>query len=108
MRWSFICPTHLTLDLDLSVWNELYPASRTAIEWASNRDEMMDLGCFGPYALGLCAFLQFHTWARRREWEGVVMLEKASQAVDRWAKQMAEGHIDIQLSVRLPASAASC
>lgn len=101
MRWSFICPEHFTLDLDLPVWNQLYPASRAAIEWASNRDEVMDLGCLGPYALALCAFLQFHTWARRREWEGVSMLGKASQAVERWTQQMAEGHIVLHLSVRL-------
>ncbi|ODN73332.1 hypothetical protein, variant [Cryptococcus amylolentus CBS 6039] len=97
MRWSFICPAHISLSLDMPVWLELNPASRQALEWATNQDDLADLLFFGPYALGLMCLVQYHSYARRREWDGVVMLEKfRKDAVERWTSRAASGHMLLQ------------
>ncbi|GFZ44515.1 hypothetical protein JCM24511_02238 [Saitozyma sp. JCM 24511] len=95
MRFSFIVPQNLELNVDLEVWVVLATASRLAIEWAANQDDIADLLFFGPYALGLCAWVQYHTWARRREWDGVLTLEKGKAAVTRWTTGMGQGHLPI-------------
>jgi hypothetical protein len=99
MRFSFIVPLNLELNVDLEVWVVLATASRLAIEWAANQDDIADLLFFGPYALGLCAWVQYHTWARRREWDGVVTLEKGKAAVTRWTTGMGSGHLPILQAV---------
>ncbi|KAK8844790.1 hypothetical protein IAR55_006640 [Kwoniella newhampshirensis] len=97
MRWSFICPPHLDLSLDLPVWLELNPASRQALEWAANQDDLADLLCFGPYTLCLASLIQYHSYARRREWDGVVTLEKFRRdAVERWTARLSEDHMQVQ------------
>ncbi|WVQ84270.1 hypothetical protein IAT38_006422 [Cryptococcus sp. DSM 104549] len=99
MRWSFICPAHLDLSLDLPVWITLNSATRHALEWAANQDDLADLLFIGPYALVLACLIQYHSYARRREWDGVVMLEKFQRdAVDRWTSRASGGHLVLQSS----------
>ncbi|ORY27489.1 hypothetical protein BCR39DRAFT_538261 [Naematelia encephala] len=98
MRWSFICPDHLTLDLDLARWSILYPAARLAVDWASNQEDLMDLMPVVPYALGVCSFLLYHSFARRRDWDGVVGLEKLKGAVERWQGPVSHRHLSVHLS----------
>ncbi|WVF66525.1 hypothetical protein IAT40_001265 [Kwoniella sp. CBS 6097] len=97
MRWSFICPPHLDLSLDIPAWMEINPATHQVLEWATNQDELADLLFFGPYALSLSGLVQYHSYARRREWDGVVMLEKFNRdGVDRWINGMGPGHLPVQ------------
>lgn len=91
MRWSFICPPNLTLDLDLAVWSELLSSATAALEWVIEQEDLQDLFFFGPYALSLCGFLQYHSWARRREMEGIKLLERVSRQMRRWEKEAIEG-----------------
>ncbi|WVQ94141.1 hypothetical protein IAU59_001219 [Kwoniella sp. CBS 9459] len=97
MRWSFICPPHLDLSLDIPAWMEINPAAHQVLEWATNQDELADLLFFGPYALSLSGLVQYHSYARRREWDGVVMLEKFNRdGVERWINGMGSGHLPVQ------------
>ncbi|OCF34902.1 hypothetical protein I316_03449 [Kwoniella heveanensis BCC8398] len=97
MRWSFICPAHLDLSLDIPAWMDINPATHQVLEWATNQDELADMLFFGPYALSLCGLVQYHSYARRREWDGVVMLEKFNRdGVERWIKGMGSGHLPVQ------------
>nr|XP_019048188.1 hypothetical protein I302_01953 [Kwoniella bestiolae CBS 10118]OCF27118.1 hypothetical protein I302_01953 [Kwoniella bestiolae CBS 10118] len=98
MRWSFICPSHIDLSLDIPVWLDLNPATRVALEWATNQDELGDLLFFGPYALGLMGLVQYHSYARRREWDGVVILEKFRETTTRWIEGWGEGRMPLQTS----------
>ncbi|WWC67325.1 uncharacterized protein I206_101233 [Kwoniella pini CBS 10737] len=96
MRWSFICPPHIDLSLDIPVWLDLNPATRQALEWATNQDELADLLFFGPYALSLMSLVQYHAYARRREWDGVVILEKFRETATRWIEGWGEGRMPLQ------------
>ncbi|WWC93139.1 uncharacterized protein L201_008106 [Kwoniella dendrophila CBS 6074] len=98
MRWSFICPSHIDLSLDIPVWSDLNPATRQSLEWATNQDELADLLFFGPYALGLMSIIQYHSYARRREWDGVVILEKFRETASRWIEGWGEGRMPLQTS----------
>ncbi|WVQ64297.1 uncharacterized protein L199_002459 [Kwoniella botswanensis] len=96
MRWSFICPSHIDLSLDIPVWVNLNPATRHALEWATNQDELCDLLFFGPYALGLMGLVQYHSYARRREWDGVVILEKFRETTNRWIEGWGQSRMPLQ------------
>jgi hypothetical protein len=87
--------------------------TRGGIEWAVNQSEAADLFFFGPYALGICYLVQYHTWARRGEWAGVVILDKARRdAVGRWLGLIPETHLPLLRRVRadipILTSIASC
>ncbi|WRT63193.1 uncharacterized protein IL334_000096 [Kwoniella shivajii] len=96
MRWSFICPSHIDLSLDIPVWMDLNPAARHALEWATNQDDPADLLFFGPYALGLMSLVQYHSYARRREWDGVMILEKFEKTTNTWIEAWGEGRMPLQ------------
>ncbi|WWC57580.1 uncharacterized protein I303_100112 [Kwoniella dejecticola CBS 10117] len=98
MRWSFICPPHIDLSLDIPVWLDLNPSTRQALEWAANQDELADLLLFGPYALGLMSLVQYHLYARRREWDGIVILGKFRETTIRWIEGWGEGRMPLQTS----------
>lgn len=104
MRWSFIVPPRFELNCDVPAWLDLVSLSRVALEWAAQggRDsgeesaetsysEGTAISTGGTmagvlaYALGVAACVQYHTWARRGEWEGAVVLERAANAVARWS-----------------------
>jgi hypothetical protein len=75
MRWSFICPPDLAVNLDLAVWDELRTATRAAMEWVGAKEEADDLSFFWRYGMGLWGITQSHAWARRKDWDGVMALE---------------------------------
>jgi hypothetical protein len=99
MRFSFIVPQHFDLNMDVETWLVLSTASRQAIEWVTNQDDVTDLLFFGPYALGLCGWVQYHTWTRRREWDGVTTLEKGRAAITRWKAGLGVGHMPLLQAV---------
>lgn len=95
MRWSFIVPQSLSLDLNLEVWTLICPAARSSLEWAANREDPFEFLFFGPYALGLSCLIQYHSYARRREWDGVVVLERLlMNGIGKWAPSWA--HLPLQ------------
>ncbi|KAL7423626.1 hypothetical protein Q5752_001207 [Cryptotrichosporon argae] len=97
MRWSFMVPPALELNMGIPEWTELLACSRGCIEWAANQEELADLLFVGPYALGICGLIQYHTWARRREADGVVLLEKARRdVVERWTARLPDSHHPLQ------------
>lgn len=94
MRWSFVVPRRFELDCDIPAWMDLLSLSRGAIEWAANQDEAADLLFFGPYALTLVCLVQYHTWARRGEWDGAMLLDKARrEAVGCWLARNPGDHL---------------
>lgn len=96
MRWSFIVPQRFELNCDVPAWLDLLAISRTAIDWATTQEEVGDILFFGPYALSLVCMIQYHTWARRGEWDGAVLLDKARrEAVNRWLARIPEGHLPL-------------
>lgn len=95
MRWSFIVPSHIELNTDVPVWLSLLSLSREAIDFAAGVEDAADLLFFGPYALGLAGLVQYHTWARRGEWEGAEMVGKAKAAAQRWVAAMEEGEMPL-------------
>lgn len=112
MRWSFIVPARLELDCNVPVWLDLTALSRVALEWAAASPTPPSFGS-GPtqdqdceasmgsenlssvpggtlssiltYALGVASCVQYHTWARRGEWDGAVTLERVVRAAERWS-----------------------
>ncbi|KIR75240.1 hypothetical protein CNBG_9317 [Cryptococcus deuterogattii R265] len=95
MRWSFIVPQYLSFDLNLEVWTLVCPAARSSLEWAANLRDPSELLFFGPYALGLSCLIQYHSYARRREWDGVVVLERLlTNGIEKWAPRWA--HLPLQ------------
>lgn len=99
MRWSFIVPARIELDCDVPAWLDLVSLSRLALEWAAERRDQGSGTGFSKadilpggtlagvlaYACGVAACIQYHTWARRGEWEGAVVLERLASAAERWA-----------------------
>lgn len=93
MQFSFIVPQAITLKVDLEVWAKICGASRETLEWASKQDEPSDLGPFGIYSLTLSALMQCHAWARRRDWDGVLSIDKTKKTVDQWLSVIPPGHL---------------
>ncbi|KAK4685961.1 hypothetical protein P7C73_g4178, partial [Tremellales sp. Uapishka_1] len=105
MRFSFIVPAHLDLSLDVVVWEDLSTSSKSAIEWAVDQGDLADLLFVGPYALSLCCFVQYHRYARRKEWDGVMMLEKACrEGTERWCGGWNSDHLSLQRASLSPIS----
>jgi len=95
MRWSFIVPSKFELNCDVPAWLDLLDLSRGAIEWAANQEEAADLLFFGPYALCVNCLVQYHTWARRAEWDGALLLDKARRDVERWLGSIPDAHLPL-------------
>ena len=84
MRWSFICPSNLSLNLDLTVWNIIYGTSRSTIEWCIGLEDIRTALPSGIYCLNLCAWIQYHSWARRKDATGVDMLRRLAARAEYW------------------------
>lgn len=111
MRWSFIVPARFELNTDVPAWLHLTALSRVALEWAAasgapptgpadssqGREGAVPaaggngipvpggtLASIVVYALGVASCVQYHTWARRGEWEGAVALERLVRSAERW------------------------
>lgn len=93
MQFSFIVPQAISLKVDLDVWAKICGSSRETLEWASKQDEPSDLGPFGIYSLTLCALMQCHAWARRRDWDGVLSIDKTKKLVDQWLAVIPARHL---------------
>lgn len=86
MRWSFDVEENYTLNLDVRVWEEIHGASTAGLEWVLNLPDPSRLLFFGPYVVGIAAFVQYHHWARRREVSGKIMLERLVKCIDKWVE----------------------
>lgn len=103
-------PARLELDCNVPVWLDLTALSRVSLEWAAASPPSSSFGAaphdqdgeasvgsenLSPvsggtlssiltYALGVASCVQYHTWARRGEWDGAVTLERVVRAAERW------------------------
>ena len=84
MRFSFIVPSHFTLNMDIPNWASTFTAARQSIDFASTQSPA-DLFPFGMYAFHLSAIVAYHAWARRRDFEGLLALETAAATSTRWS-----------------------
>lgn len=58
MRFSFLCPPHVTIDMNVARWDKVLTATREAIEWTASHSDILDGPFIVPYALSLCAVIQ--------------------------------------------------
>jgi hypothetical protein len=58
MRFSFLCPPHVTIDMNVARWGKVLNATREAIEWTASHSDILDGPFIVPYALSLCAVIQ--------------------------------------------------
>jgi hypothetical protein len=84
MRWSFFVKIELELDLDLRVWEDIRSASTAGLEWVSTLPDLSRLLSWGPYVVNMMSFLQYHSWARRREAGAEMLLDKVGKAMELW------------------------
>jgi len=84
MRWSFFVECHFDIDLELRVWEDIRSASTAGLEWVTTLPDLSRLLGFGSYPINMASFLQYHSWARRREAGGVMILDKVHKAIGDW------------------------
>lgn len=84
MRISYSCPQHLKFSLTIERMTSLIRWSRESIDWIDESGTLyLDTMQFVSYALVFCATVQYHSWIRRGDEEGLRSLAKLKEVVSR-------------------------
>lgn len=84
MRISYSCPQHLKFSLTIERMTSLIRWSRESIDWVDQSGDLyLDTMQFVSYALVFCATVQYHSWVRRGDEEGLKSLLKLKETVSR-------------------------
>ncbi|KIM25984.1 hypothetical protein M408DRAFT_197963 [Serendipita vermifera MAFF 305830] len=84
MRISFICPPHIQFCLNVQDWNRVIENSRSAIQWFSQHSIYWDSWFVTSYALVSCALVQYHAWARRKDYDAMASLRLLRDTIKDW------------------------
>lgn len=84
MRISYSCPQHLKFSLTIERMSQLIKWSRESIDWMDQSGAFyLDTMQFTSYALVFCATVQYHSWVRRGDEEGLKALAKLRDIVTK-------------------------
>ncbi|CAO1627091.1 unnamed protein product [Jaminaea pallidilutea] len=98
MRISYSCPQHLKFSLTIERMTSLIRWSRESIDWVEKSGALyLDTMQFVSYALVFCATVQYHSWVRRGDEEGLKALNKLKTVV---ASNQSEAEAKRDLSLR--------
>ncbi|KIY67758.1 hypothetical protein CYLTODRAFT_454194 [Cylindrobasidium torrendii FP15055 ss-10] len=98
MRHSFIVPNHIGFNLDIPAWMKLRAAADDALRWVTAHPSVLDAPFMVSYAIILCALIQYHTWARRKEVEGITALQQLQTAIDGWSQALPDDFLSLKRS----------
>jgi hypothetical protein len=91
MRISYSCPQHLKFSLTIERMTSMVKWSRESIAWVDvSGDIYFDTMQFISYALVFCATIQYHSWVRRGDEEGLKALAKLKEIFTRGRHQDAQ------------------
>ncbi|KAG5219482.1 zinc cluster transcription factor [Salix suchowensis] len=83
MRISYTCPAHLKFGLTVEQWTQLVTMTGDLIDWLDANEKTYDVWLLIAYATTLCALVQIHTWARRKDENAMAKLRKLRDCVRR-------------------------
>ncbi|KAL0946728.1 hypothetical protein HGRIS_012908 [Hohenbuehelia grisea] len=93
MRISYACPAHLKFSLTVEQWTQLVELTGELIDWLDVHEQAYDVWLLISYATTLCALVQIHTWARRKDGDAVAKLRKLRDTVRRWEGSLSPDHM---------------
>jgi len=93
MRISYACPSHLKFHLTVEKWTELVTLTGDAIDWLDANDRIYDIWLLVAYCAVSCALVQYHTWARRRDYDAQAKLKKLRDCVRKWEGSLSPDHM---------------
>ncbi|KAF4576685.1 hypothetical protein EYR36_004663 [Pleurotus pulmonarius] len=95
MRISYTCPAHLKFGLTVEQWTQLVTMTGDLIDWLDANEKTYDVWLLIAYATTLCALVQIHTWARRKDENAMAKLRKLRDCVRRWEASLSPDHMNI-------------
>ncbi|KAL4266176.1 Carbohydrate Metabolism and Transport Regulator [Pleurotus pulmonarius] len=93
MRISYTCPAHLKFGLTVEQWTQLVTMTGDLIDWLDANEKTYDVWLLIAYATTLCALVQIHTWARRKDENAMAKLRKLRDCVRRWEASLSPDHM---------------
>lgn len=91
MRITYTCPPHLTIGVKLESWSKLVKWSQECIDWLHHNDTVLDTLFIYPYTATNAALIQYHTWARRKDFAALEALKTIKEVASSWERKVQPG-----------------